>query len=300
MQKSTPSFVWPSVPALKSVDDEIASWIRRFHKIHNDWEKIDENSRLHRELCYDLNDDFGDQKLSFHQIASLRHNVLIGLAQKGSYRLETKEVCALLIQMWSKGAEMKEICNEINASPTDIIKVALREVMKMSQGSIAKCMRHPDKMLSDHADIARIKWANDHDIMSHVQADLFREIAHEKEMAVERLIQSKNITFRTETQLRQAGSHATPDIVLNNIVFINNKPVRWIEVKGGFGTRRTSILNKKMQRQFAKYVKTFGAGAVVWISGFSQNLNFGPSVQFLDFRTRDQFMFAEHSGTNDV
>lgn len=74
--------------------------------------------------------------------------------------------------------------------------------------------------------------------------------------------------LRTEDDLRNAGFKLTPDIVFDDIVKINGKVVKWLEVKDYFGMVE-SYLFKHNKKQISKYVDAFGPGCIVYIFGYT-------------------------------
>jgi len=92
-----------------------------------------------------------------------------------------------------------------------------------------------------------------------------------------------NIQFKTEEQLREENSLATPDIFFIDPVFINGIRVHWIEAKCHFGVDIQSH-KKKLVAQLKRH-KSLGPGAVVYKAGFCDSLQqLDPEIVILDGR----------------
>ena len=81
--------------------------------------------------------------------------------------------------------------------------------------------------------------------------------------------------YRTERQqvaaefsAQERGKRATPDALFDTAIVVQGRPVNWIEVKNKLLIPGVSSEDEHRAygRQIEKYVKRFGAGAVVWTS----------------------------------
>jgi hypothetical protein len=85
---------------------------------------------------------------------------------------------------------------------------------------------------------------------------------------------TKGYLFITESeqheQARVSGEHPllTPDMLFISPVVICGKTCGWLEFKDYFGFPSNPFVSQKEKKQFNKYVKAFGSGAVVYEIGF--------------------------------
>jgi hypothetical protein len=82
--------------------------------------------------------------------------------------------------------------------------------------------------------------------------------------------------YRTEQQLKQAGSRFTPDFLFPGGVRINGSLVHWLDCKTYYGSsllaQTKSVPVGKLKDQAARYFESFGPGAFVFLNGFSSDL----------------------------
>jgi len=96
-----------------------------------------------------------------------------------------------------------------------------------------------------------------------------------------------------EEALVAAGAAATPDLLLRPPIAINGAAVCWIDAKTFYGAASCAVLGEtpflppaKLAAQAARYCRTYGPGAFVFLNGFSVDLaraaELGPGVLLLD------------------
>jgi len=117
------------------------------------------------------------------------------------------------------------------------------------------------------------------------------------EDGVEAILLAHGVEYQTQAQQIAAayeeGSPAlppTPDFLVRSRLVINNRPVRWIEVKNFYGAGIEHGIKPwtptlKIQRQLAKYVEAYGPhGAVVLKHGYALSFRARTSecIQLLD------------------
>ena len=106
-------------------------------------------------------------------------------------------------------------------------------------------------------------------------------------------LKSQNIGFFTQNDLTKLHEDAkvrcrvTPDFLLHGKVIINNKPVRWLEVKNYYGSNCKYIpiwLKNQAVDQARKYTEAFGPGAILFKYGCSAEMRelFSNDVLILD------------------
>ena len=85
------------------------------------------------------------------------------------------------------------------------------------------------------------------------------------------------IKFKTEKILIKEQTEKygrpilTPDFLILNELFINNKKINWIDAKNYFGAN-TILIKKTINNQINKYNKEFGPGAIIFNLGYSSEL----------------------------
>jgi len=114
----------------------------------------------------------------------------------------------------------------------------------------------------------------------------------------------------TEADLKALNLPLTPDFVFrDDNIQINGVTVKWIDCKTYYGA--SSLVNLtylpigKLRQQCEKYMNAFGPGAVVFLNGFSQDLNeqigLNPQdVLFLDANPIDTSDFNSITGHTDM
>lgn len=89
--------------------------------------------------------------------------------------------------------------------------------------------------------------------------------------------------FKTENEIKMLEKY-TPDILFNKPIFINNKMVKWIEIKNFYINSQDKFIFKKVTKQITNYVNEFNTNqmtGVVISKGFDNNVN-KMGVLFID------------------
>jgi len=93
-------------------------------------------------------------------------------------------------------------------------------------------------------------------------------------------LDSKNIVYKTEEDLRSPEGGKTPDFLLDKPLKINGLDVRWIESKALFGD---SVEYKRhLKKQLVPYWELYGPGIVVYWFGFVSDLKKVEDIGILD------------------
>ena len=71
--------------------------------------------------------------------------------------------------------------------------------------------------------------------------------------------------------MKEEGSLSTPDVLILDDVYINDKLVTWVDSKNYYGSTSFSFL-KKLEKQIKRYDETFGFGAVIFRLGLNQKM----------------------------
>merc|ERR1711968_42600 len=110
------------------------------------------------------------------------------------------------------------------------------------------------------------------------QTDIIKE-SMEFEKKIGKLLKKKEISFKTQEDLtieqkKEFGKAViTPDFLLDEEVIINNKLIKWIEVKNFYGSQ-VKHFKKSIKKQISKYYEKWGTGCIVFRNGFNEDLNF--------------------------
>lgn len=123
-------------------------------------------------------------------------------------------------------------------------------------------------LLSDF-EFQQMQLAKQHDIVAYAHDDALPQQWEEQVMAY---LDEHNINYVNEEILRQSDANSTPDFLILDDLYINNKLTRWIEVKSFYasGLRENHYFTKKsLLNQVKRYERELGSGAVILKNGFS-------------------------------
>lgn len=98
-----------------------------------------------------------------------------------------------------------------------------------------------------------------------------REIGLKYEKVLHETLQSHNIEYHDEENLREEGYDKTPDFKLVVPIIVNHRIVNWIESKALFGDKNAHA--GYLEKQFWSYTNRFGPGLVIYWFGFIDELN---------------------------
>lgn len=104
-----------------------------------------------------------------------------------------------------------------------------------------------------------------------------KEHANNFESALAMYLTEQNIQFLDENILYDMCCSNTPDFLLLGDIRINGASVRWIDCKTYYGS--SELCNNpilpigKMRHQITRYNNMYGPGAIVFLNGFSSDLN---------------------------
>jgi len=74
-----------------------------------------------------------------------------------------------------------------------------------------------------------------------------------------------------EHKLKEEGSASTPDVLILDDLYINDKLVTWVDSKNYYGSTSFSFL-KKLEKQIKRYDEAFGLGAVIFRLGLNKKM----------------------------
>ena len=123
-------------------------------------------------------------------------------------------------------------------------------------------------LLSDF-EFQQMQLAKQNDIVAYAHDDALPQQWEDQVMAH---LDEHNINYVNEEILRQSDSKSTPDFLILDDLYINNKLTRWIEVKSFYasGLRENHYFTKKaLLNQVKRYERELGSGVVILKNGFS-------------------------------
>jgi hypothetical protein len=95
-------------------------------------------------------------------------------------------------------------------------------------------------------------------------------------------LDKNNINYITENILKELKHPLTPDVLMIDEVYINNKVVNWFDSKNYYGSTSFSFLNK-LEKQIDRYNNAFGFGSVIFRLGMNRKLvDTFPNTLFVD------------------
>jgi len=169
-----------------------------------------------------------------------------------------------LQERWRSGRTLLEISEDISFPP-----VMTAFLILTNDGYGKKTFR---RMLNDPSRIddrrlrrELIEVAENDPIYSPEGNRVQRERGVWGEEMIRRWLEKKNITYRSEEDLRAEGKK-TPDFLFERPLFYRGEEVNWIESKASFGDLKE--INKNLDKQLLAYRKLFGPGMVIYWFGF--------------------------------
>ena len=82
------------------------------------------------------------------------------------------------------------------------------------------------------------------------------------------------IKYIPEAEMKKKGYASTPDVLLMDDLYINNRLVRWIDSKNYYGSTASRRFMQSAEKQSSKYEEAFfGPGAIIYRLGFSSELS---------------------------
>ncbi|HJH31891.1 MAG TPA: hypothetical protein C5S50_06885 [Methanosarcinaceae archaeon] len=170
---------------------------------------------------------------------------------------------------WDRGDTILNIANK-NEIPATLMASMILKEMGHSKKYISRMFKDTnniqDKRIRDE-----IVQALNSDHFFSPRAHLIQvEKAKMGENIIEKWLESHNIGYRNETELRNSGMARTPDCVLDTTLAINDKEVSWIESKALFGDENEHKYYSN--KQFRYYEQEYGAGMVVYWYGYLDSI----------------------------
>jgi hypothetical protein len=185
----------------------------------------------------------------------------------------------------NRSLTIEEIVKKYDLPPSNIYKVILEGAYKFNSIEIKTLMTNPHDKGASKKMIEEIEWVNKNDVIASVSQFIAQERAEDYENTIKSILDNEGIEYFTQQELikQQEKEHgkiiATPDFLLKSPVFINNRPISWIDAKHSYGMD-IPIVRTSLQKQTGKYVDTWGYGALCFSAGFSDSLEI-PGVLLL-------------------
>ena len=278
------SFDWPTSPISLKVEAEMAKLVVR--KGEFGWlddARVDEIGEIVK-----------TKEMSLEQVLSLRSALLQQKTVYSHGRLKSR--AKVLLRLYNEGVNVVDLSKRFDFPPMNIFRAILAE-KKWSKSRIKESLRTPSKLSKrEKEEFERAEAAdrvsNVDQSETHLRADLFEDILSD-------WFESKGVRLRRQTEMvsEQKLEHGrpvrTPDILFLDLVEINGKPIAWIDAKHFYGAD-VDFQRKKMTKQMNRYIEEWGAGAIVYRHGFSENL-FIPGCTLLDANALDLSLLEDHS-----
>lgn len=170
---------------------------------------------------------------------------------------------------WERGDTILDIATNNDIPATLMASMILKE-MGHSKKYINGIFKDPNRIQTQRLKDEIVQALNS----DHSFSPRAHRIQTEKgilgENIIEKWLESHNIEYRNEDELRNSGVTKTPDCVLDEPLNIDGTEVSWIESKALFGddTEHKHYSNK----QFKHYEEEFGQGMVVYWYGYLESL----------------------------
>lgn len=181
-----------------------------------------------------------------------------------------------LKKFYLKGISIKELSKVHDFSPISMLKNIFYK-LGVSKNKVKDYFNKVGNI--SEFDLEQINFALNNDIFNKVDQSEQIENSENFEEKVKNFLLSKNISFKTQDELREeqiikyGKPINTPDfLILSNLV-INGKKINWIDAKNFYGAN-TFLIRKKIKKQVQKYIDDYGYGCILFSLNFSEKLNF--------------------------
>jgi len=216
--------------------------------------------------------------LSLAAVKSIYGNEIVHMVKKRYHWL--KRESHIFLKKWKDGESIVDIARRCHFPAVLIARFILAE-MGYSKSEITECIRNPQNIhfranMNNERLIREILETRNVDFVYSPAADnKSKKVGKDGETKLENWLKEKNISFRTEKDLSEDEEHKntikkTPDILLDEPIYVNEMEVWWLESKSIFGTPKEMKRHRKIQ--FKPYIRLFGKGIVVYWHGYTMDV----------------------------
>ena len=225
-------------------------------------------------------------KMNLDQALSLRSALMQQKTVYGHGRLRSR--AKEMLRLYKEGVSVVDLSQRFDGPPMNVFRLILAE-MRWSKTKIKESLREPSRL--SQRERKEFEAAEAADRVSNVDQGESQEKADHFEDILADWFEAQGVRLRRQPEMvkeqkQELGRPVrTPDILFLDHVYINDRPVAWIDAKHFYGAD-VEFQRKKMAKQMDRYIEEWGSGAVVYRHGFSENL-FMPGCTLLDASVLD-------------
>jgi hypothetical protein len=236
--------------------------------------------------------------MTLAQVFNLRKQTLVTNTLFSGQKL--KKQGARLSSALEAGTSILDLSKQVDQPPVSILRAVLDHRIRLLyptlldfhvKGIVKTIIYdeltgvHLNDFLSQHEQ-DQLNIAKENDVVSYDDplSNGQQEASLAWEQSLYGYLDSNNVNYMTEEDLRMSGATRTPDCLLLDDCTIDGQPVRWIDCKNYYGSSSSKHFQKKARKQIHKYESVFEApGAIIYKLGFSESLKAGfPGTLLLD------------------
>ncbi len=196
-----------------------------------------------------------------------------------------KDKSPILLREWKRGKTIMEIADKYKFPPILTAMLIFQED-GASKKRFWEFVRSPE-LLESAQTADEIKDVVKNDLVYSPEAnDRQKERGIWGEELLQGWLNSQNITYKTEEDLRGGEKVKTPDCLLSEPVLYDGKKICWIESKASFGDNVEFRYNSR--KQFCPYTELFGPGLVIYWTGCLEDLECPTGVYVADISVLDK------------
>ena len=173
------------------------------------------------------------------------------------------------VTTWNRGDTILDIATKNDIPATLMASMILKE-MGHSKKYINGMFKDPNRIQTQRLKDEIVQALNSDYFFSPRAHQIQTKKGKMGENVIERWLDSHNIEYRNENELRDSGVTKTPDCVLDEPLNIDGTEVSWIESKALFGDEAEH--KHYSNKQFKHYEKEFGPGMVVYWYGYLDSI----------------------------
>ena len=199
--------------------------------------------------------------------ALLRNNMIMNYSQ-----LLNK---ASIINSEYLNTNILKLSKKYNSSPINIMRIVLK-YRGLNKSEILNLFFNNELM--NIYDKQQFKQAFKYDVYALIDEKKQLTDSLHFEKKIEKILIKNNIRYKTQDiltveQQKEGNVYCTPDFLILDELYINEKRVNWIDGKNFYGAYTNFIINK-IKKQTKKYLKEYGSGCIIFNYGFSSKLHF--------------------------